>query len=78
MCTRAPPKSYAAYHDDTPVRYACMQLTNECGLSDIVPKLWVAPVSGVIPGHGFRVNWLGLWADIAEGVSIENIKVGWH
>mmetsp|Transcript_1853 Transcript_1853/g.4223 ORF Transcript_1853/g.4223 Transcript_1853/m.4223 type:complete len:401 (+) Transcript_1853:450-1652(+) len=50
------------------------KLTNECGLSDIVPKLWVEPVSGVIPGHGFRVNWLGLWADIADGVSIENIK----
>jgi len=52
-----------------------LQLTSECGLSDIVPKLWVAPVNGVIPGHGFRVNWLGLWSDIADGVSLENIKV---
>ena len=32
-------------------------------------------MNGVIPGHGFRVNWLGLWSDIADGVSLENIKV---
>jgi len=53
----------------------CTQLTRECGLTDIVPKLWVAPVNGVLPGNGFRLNWLGLWSDVADGVSIENIKV---
>ena len=33
------------------------------------------PVNGIIPGHGFHVNWLGLWAEIADGVSLENVKV---
>lgn len=40
-----------------------------------MPKLWVAPIHGVLPGHGFRVDWLGLWADIADGVSVQNIQV---
>jgi hypothetical protein len=40
-----------------------------------VPKLWIEPVHGVIPGQGFRIDWLGLWAEIAEGVSVQNIQV---
>lgn len=53
----------------------CSQLTTECGLSDIVPKVWVAPVNGIIPGHGYHVNWLGLWAEAADGVSVANLGV---
>lgn len=32
------------------------------------------PVNGIIPGKGFHIKWLGLWADIAEGVSVQNIQ----
>lgn len=53
-----------------------VQVVNQCGLTDVVPNLWVEPVSGVIPGNGFRIDWLGLWADIADGVSVQNIQVG--
>lgn len=52
-----------------------LQVTRECGFGSVVPALWVEPVSGVIPGHGWRIDWLGLWADIAEGVSVQNIQV---
>ena len=41
-----------------------------------MPKLWIEPVHGIVPGHGFRIDWLGLWFDIAEGVSVQNLQVG--
>ncbi len=46
-----------------------------CSLHDIAPRTWVEPVHGVIPGQGFRIDWLGLWAEIADGVSVQNIQV---
>ena len=33
------------------------------------------PLNGVMPGSGFHVRWLGLWADIADGVSVQNLQV---
>ena len=52
------------------------QISGECGFNEIVPKLWIEPVHGIVPGHGFRIDWLGLWFDIAEGVSVQNLQVG--
>ncbi len=51
------------------------QVIRQCGLNSIIPALWVEPVRGVIPGHGFRIDWLGLWADVADGASVQNIHV---
>jgi hypothetical protein len=45
-------------------------------MNEIVPKVWMEPLNGVMPGSGFHVKWLGLWADIADGVSVQNIQVG--
>jgi len=53
---------------------AQQQITAECGLNDIVPKLWIEPVLGVIPGHGWRIDWLGLFFDTADGVSVQNLQ----
>ncbi|GLI62170.1 hypothetical protein VaNZ11_004750 [Volvox africanus] len=53
---------------------AQQKLTAECGLNEIVPKVWVEPLNGVMPGSGFHIKWLGLWADIADGVSVQNIQ----
>eukprot|EP00955_Chlamydomonas_euryale_P078200 363107-Chlamydomonas_euryale.AAC.3 len=52
---------------------AQQQITANCGLNEIVPKLWIEPIHGVLPGHGFRIDWLGMWFDVAEGVSVQNI-----
>eukprot|EP00798_Chlamydomonas_sp_ICE-L_P018764 gene18764-25296_t len=40
------------------------------------PKLWIEPINGIVPGHGFPITWLGLWADAAAGVSIQNLIEG--
>ncbi|KAG2495164.1 hypothetical protein HYH03_006771 [Edaphochlamys debaryana] len=53
---------------------AQQKLTAECGMNEIVPKVWVEPLNGVMPGNGFHINWLGLWADIADGVSVQNLQ----
>ncbi len=55
--------------------YLPPQLTAECGFNSIVPKVWVEPLNGVMPHSGFHVKWLGLWADIADGVSVQNLQV---
>ncbi|MEW5300995.1 MAG: hypothetical protein WDW36_003881 [Sanguina aurantia] len=68
MCS--PRKVYA----QVKLLLAQQKLTAECGLQTIVPKLWVEPVNGIIPGKGFHINWLGLWADIADGVSVQNVQ----
>lgn len=41
--------------------------------ADILPKVWVEPVNGVIPGNGYHIQWLGLWMEQAEGISLENV-----
>eukprot|EP00798_Chlamydomonas_sp_ICE-L_P018766 gene18766-25298_t len=48
-------------------------VSEECGFDDITPKLWVEPLVAVFPGHGFRINWLGLWFDQADGTSMHNL-----
>ncbi|GAX78973.1 hypothetical protein CEUSTIGMA_g6413.t1 [Chlamydomonas eustigma] len=53
---------------------AQQKLSRECGFNQIVPKLWIEPIHGIVPGHGFHIDWLGLWFDIAEGVSVQNIQ----
>lgn len=57
--------------------HTCMwsQVTTECGLQSVVPKVWVEPVNGILPGKGFHIKWLGLWTDLAEGASLQNIQV---
>ena len=52
----------------------CLQVSSECGYQDIVPKLWIEPLLGVVPGNGWRIDWLGLWADVADGVSVQNLQ----
>lgn len=53
---------------------AQQQIAAKCGLNDIAPKVWIEPLHGIVPGHGFRIDWLGLWFDIAGGVSVQNLQ----
>ncbi|KAG2490125.1 hypothetical protein HYH03_011431 [Edaphochlamys debaryana] len=50
------------------------KLSRECGFTDIVPRVWLAPVRGVVPGIGYPIDWWGLWMEYAEGVSLENFQ----
>lgn len=51
-------------------------MAKDCGLDSLLPRHWVAPVDGVLPGSGFRVSWDALWADLVAGVSAENFVHG--
>ncbi|KAG2488207.1 hypothetical protein HYH03_013201 [Edaphochlamys debaryana] len=54
------------------------KLSCECGFTDIVPRVWLAPVRGVVPGIGYPIDWWGLWMEYVEGVSLENFLYrGW-
>eukprot|EP00955_Chlamydomonas_euryale_P026502 279676-Chlamydomonas_euryale.AAC.1 len=55
---------------------AIEQVAEDCGLDDIVPKVWVEEVNGVIPGVGYHIRWLALWMEQAEGISLENLVGG--
>ncbi|GFR49181.1 hypothetical protein Agub_g11205, partial [Astrephomene gubernaculifera] len=48
------------------------KLAQECGFTDIVPRMWLAPVRGVVPGIGFPIDWWGLWMEYVDGISLEN------
>eukprot|EP00195_Chlamydomonas_chlamydogama_P015552 CAMPEP_0202899652 /NCGR_PEP_ID=MMETSP1392-20130828/7827_1 /ASSEMBLY_ACC=CAM_ASM_000868 /TAXON_ID=225041 /ORGANISM="Chlamydomonas chlamydogama, Strain SAG 11-48b" /LENGTH=462 /DNA_ID=CAMNT_0049585895 /DNA_START=182 /DNA_END=1570 /DNA_ORIENTATION=- len=52
---------------------AIEMLAEDCGLQDIIPKVWVEHVNGVIPGVGYHIRWLGIWMEQAEGISLENL-----
>lgn len=68
MCS--PPRVYS----QVKLLLAQQKVIHQCGFNDFIPAVWVEPVHGVIPGHGFRIDWLGMWADIADGLSVQNIQ----
>lgn len=41
-------------------------------LQDLVPRMWLAPVSAVVPDIGYPVSFWGLWMEHVEGISLEN------
>ncbi|GIL86967.1 hypothetical protein Vretifemale_15166 [Volvox reticuliferus] len=47
-------------------------LSQDCGFTDLIPRMWLAPVLGVMPGVGYPIDWWGLWMEYVEGVSLEN------
>ncbi|KAG1662707.1 hypothetical protein FOA52_014572 [Chlamydomonas sp. UWO 241] len=53
------------------------KLSEDCGFQDIVPAMWAdkvnAPVPGDGPAGGFHIRWHGLWMEVADGVSLENL-----
>lgn len=49
------------------------RVVEECGFDDIVPKTWVAPVNGIVPGYEFHVHWDALWSEQASGVSLQQL-----
>ena len=52
---------------------AIQKLRDECGFEDLVPRVWVDRVDGVMPGLGYHIRWHGLWMEYVHGVSLENI-----
>ncbi|KAG1662705.1 hypothetical protein FOA52_014570 [Chlamydomonas sp. UWO 241] len=52
---------------------ALQKLSDECGFTDIVPRLWVEKVNAPVPGLGFHIRWHGLWMEVADGISMENL-----
>ncbi len=35
---------------------AIEKLAEDCGLTDVVPKVWVQPISAVLPGVGYHIR----------------------
>lgn len=52
---------------------AIQMLSDECGFQDIIPRIWVDRVNAPVPGIGYHVRWHGLWMELADGVSMENV-----
>ncbi|GLI65769.1 hypothetical protein VaNZ11_009364 [Volvox africanus] len=48
------------------------KLSQDCGFTDLIPRMWLAPVFGVLPGVGYPIDWWGLWMEYVEGISLEN------
>uniref|UniRef100_A0A7S0RET0 PI3K/PI4K catalytic domain-containing protein n=1 Tax=Chlamydomonas leiostraca TaxID=1034604 RepID=A0A7S0RET0_9CHLO len=51
---------------------ALEKISEDCGLGDIIPKVWVERVDAVIPELGYHIRWHGLWMELIKGVSLEN------
>lgn len=49
------------------------RVAEECGLLDVLPAHWVAPVYSVLPGSGYPITWDALWAELSPGVSLQNL-----
>jgi len=72
--TAAKPRCFADHSANfARLLLAIEQVAEDCGLDDIVPKVWVEEVNGVIPGVGYHIRWLALWMEQAEGISLENL-----
>lgn len=44
------------------------RLSVECGFTDLLPRIWLAPVNAVVPDVGYHVRWYGLWQEYADGI----------
>lgn len=51
---------------------AIEKISQDCGLDDIIPKVWIDKVEGVIPELGYHIRWYGLWMEHVKGISLEN------
>uniref|UniRef100_A0A7S3QRI4 Uncharacterized protein n=1 Tax=Dunaliella tertiolecta TaxID=3047 RepID=A0A7S3QRI4_DUNTE len=55
---------------------ALYHIGQDCGMTDLLPKMWVANVTGVIPGDGKAsgrvISWLALWAERVQGLSLRS------
>ncbi|PNW74176.1 hypothetical protein CHLRE_13g588350v5 [Chlamydomonas reinhardtii] len=49
------------------------KLSVECGFTDLVPRMWLAPVKGIVPDVGYPIDWYGLWMEYVDGISLENL-----
>ncbi|GFH21239.1 uncharacterized protein HaLaN_18500 [Haematococcus lacustris] len=52
---------------------ALEKLVEECDLTDIIPKVWVQPISAVLPEIGYHIRWHAIWMEQADGISLENL-----
>ena len=43
-------------------------------LQEVVPQLWVAKLSAVMPGTGLPINWHGLWMEEARGITLYGLQ----
>ncbi|KAL6755005.1 hypothetical protein V8C86DRAFT_2686314 [Haematococcus lacustris] len=51
---------------------ALERISQDCGLDDILPNVWVDRIEAVVPGIGFHIRWYGLWMELIPGISLEN------
>jgi hypothetical protein len=42
-------------------------LSEECGFSEIIPKVWFEPVNAIIPDVGYHIKWHGVFMEFAPG-----------
>ncbi|KAJ9505716.1 hypothetical protein QJQ45_021475 [Haematococcus lacustris] len=52
---------------------ALEKLVEECDLTDIIPKVWVQPISAILPEIGYHIRWHAIWMEQADGISLENL-----
>ncbi|KAG1676217.1 hypothetical protein FOA52_006434 [Chlamydomonas sp. UWO 241] len=53
---------------------AQQKLLQDCGIAELSPRVWVAPVIGVTPeSGGFHVHWHGLWMEEANGITLDGL-----
>ncbi|KAG2488690.1 hypothetical protein HYH03_012691 [Edaphochlamys debaryana] len=69
-CTR---HSREAYAERVRLMLAQVRLNDECGASGLTPRLWLAPVSAVVPDGnfaGYHIRWHGVWLEEAPGAPL--------
>ena len=41
---------------------------------EVVPQLWLAKLSAVMPGTGLPITWHGLWMEEARGITLYGLQ----
>ncbi|KAG1668320.1 hypothetical protein FOA52_011217 [Chlamydomonas sp. UWO 241] len=53
-------------------------LAEDCGITEITPRVWLAKLSGLMPGLGYHVHWHGLVMEEARGITLHALNWGRH
>ncbi|GMH43570.1 hypothetical protein BSKO_11492 [Bryopsis sp. KO-2023] len=49
------------------------KIAQECGLSHLLPEMWVDRLHGIMPETGYPIDWHALWMTEAKGIAVDNI-----
>ncbi|GAX84742.1 hypothetical protein CEUSTIGMA_g12164.t1 [Chlamydomonas eustigma] len=54
---------------------AQQKLAADCGMQEVMPRVWLAKLSAIMPGVGLHIRWHALWMEEARGINLHALHM---